>query len=190
MKKLFFDIETSDIFSPEKKNPEDLTISVVGIYSEAHDIYKAFEVEEFDELWKIVKETDTLVGFNSNHFDIPLLNKYSPIDITKTHKSIDILEDVRNSLGRRLKLDSIAEGTLGVKKSGHGLRAVELWKEGKKQEVKDYCIDDVKITKRVFDHALKNKKLKYADFGTIHEFAIDISKWEDDTINAYNASLF
>ena len=71
-----------------------------------------------------------LIGFNSDHFDIPLLNKYYPGDLTKI-KSLDLLVEVKRSLGRRLRLDTIAEATLGMKKSGHGLEATRWWKEGK-----------------------------------------------------------
>ena len=55
------------------------------------------------------------MGYNSNHFDIPLLNKYYPGDLTRI-KSIDLLEEIRKSLGRRLRLDSVAEATIGAKK--------------------------------------------------------------------------
>ena len=49
-----------------------------------------------------------------------------------------ILKEIKNSFGRRMKLDQIAEATLGTKKSGHGLEAVEWWKKGEKEKVKKY----------------------------------------------------
>ena len=82
-------------------------------------------------------------------------------------------------MGRRIKLDTIAEATLGKNKSGHGGLAVKWWKAGEKQKVIDYCIDDVKITKEVYEYALKNKSLKYKDGKEIKEIPIDTSKWSE-----------
>ena len=70
-----------------------------------------------------------LITFNGDHFDIPLLNKYYPGDLTHI-KSIDLLESIRESLGRRLRLDSVAQATIGAKKSADGLQAVRWWRVG------------------------------------------------------------
>jgi DEAD/DEAH box helicase domain-containing protein len=118
-----------------------------------------------------------LVGYNSDHFDIPLLNKYYPGDLTKL-KSLDLLVEIKGALGRRLRLDTIAEATLGAKKSGHGLQAVEWWRDGKGDLVRTYCEDDVRLTKELYDYALKNGKLKYKDFGETRTIKLDTSSWE------------
>ena len=103
------------------------------------------------------------------------------MDLLKEYASIDLLESVRQSLGRRIRLDWIAEGTLGVKKSGDGLQSVAWWKQGEVEKVKQYCIDDVRITKDIFDYALKNEELLYTDLGSTHTVPIDISQWEQET---------
>jgi DEAD/DEAH box helicase domain-containing protein len=121
-----------------------------------------------------------LIGYNSDHFDIPLLNKYYPGDLTKI-KSLDLLVEIRESLGRRLKLDSVAEATLSINKSGHGLEAVRWWKEGNHEAVRKYCLDDVRITKEVYDYALKNKELSYKDFGDIKKIKLNTKDWETIT---------
>ena len=117
------------------------------------------------------------------------LNKYYSGDLTKI-KSLDILKEIKNSLGRRLKLDTIAEATLGINKSGHGLEAVVWWKQGKKEEVKKYCLDDVKITKEIYEYALKNGVLKYKDAGVIKDIKLDTSKWHDKASSAITHTLF
>ena len=180
MKGLVFDIETSDVFDNEKRNPEDLTLSVVAVYSYPDDAYTAYTQETLPELWKVMRNIDTLIGFNNNHFDTPLLNKYAPMDLPKEYDSVDLLESVRQSLGRRIRLDWIAEGTLGINKSGDGLQAVEWWKKGEVEKVKQYCIDDVRITKDIFDYALKHEELLYNDLGSVHTIPIDTSRWEKE----------
>jgi DEAD/DEAH box helicase domain-containing protein len=178
LRKVVFDIETSNIFDDVGSNdPSKLNISIVGVYEYATDTYTSFAQEEFGKMWPIFERADMLIGFNSDHFDIPLLNKYYPGDLTKI-KSLDLLVEVKRSLGRRLRLDSIAEATLGVNKSGHGLEAVKWWKEGKGDLVRKYCLDDVRITKDVYDYALANKEVKYKDFGDLKTIKLDVKEWE------------
>lgn len=178
MKKVVFDIETSNIFSDVGKNdPALLDVSVVGIYDYDTDKYHAFEKEEFGQLWPILEKADLLIGFNSEHFDLPLLNKYYAGDLAKI-QHLDILKEIKNSFGRRMKLDQIAEATLGIKKSGHGLEAVEWWRKGEKEKVKKYCLDDVRITKDVFEYALKNKGLKFKEGSAVMEIKLDTASWD------------
>ena len=55
----------------------------------------------------------------------------------------------------------------------------------------DYCLQDVKITKDIFEYARDNKKLSYTDLGVTSTITIDTSSWEKE-VSAYdkNASLF
>ena len=118
MRKVVFDIETRNVFSDVGKNdPSLLDIAIVAVYDSETDSYTTYLEEELNKLWPILERTDILIGFNSDHFDVPLLNKYYPGDLLKI-KSVDILKEIQRSYGRRMKLDAIAEGTLGIKKSG------------------------------------------------------------------------
>ncbi|HUD03976.1 MAG TPA: ribonuclease H-like domain-containing protein [Candidatus Paceibacterota bacterium] len=190
MRKITLDIETKNLFQDVgTNNPADLDISVVCIHDSATDSYSSYLEADFKKLWPILENADVLIGFNSDHFDIPLLNKYYSGDLSKI-KSVDLLAEIHKSLGRRIKLDNVAEATLGKNKSGHGLEAITWWKQGEIQKIIDYCIDDVKITKEVYDYALKNKSLKYKDFGGgIKDISIDSSKWEEVKKSSMNFSL-
>jgi len=178
MKKVVFDIETSNIFQDVASNdPAALDMSVCCIYDYDTDKYSSYTKETLKDMWPIFEKADLIIGFNSDHFDIPILNKYFSGDLTKI-KSLDLLKEIKNSLGRRIKLDIIAEATLGKNKSGHGLDAVTWWRNGEKQKVIDYCIDDVKITKEVYEYALKNQSLKYLNGKEIKEIKLDTSHWD------------
>jgi len=176
VRKVVFDIETTTGVMPGK-DITTLDISVVGAYDSVTDSYETYSVEELPKLWTIIERTDMLIGFNSDHFDIPLLNKYYPGDLTSI-KSLDLLVEIKAALGRRLRLDTVAEATLGVNKSGHGLQAVQWWADGKEDLVRKYCLDDVKITKEVYDYARKHKELKYKDFGEERTIKLDVKDWE------------
>ncbi len=178
LKKIVFDIETSNTFKDVgKSDPAALDLSVVCIYDYESDEYSCFFQEELGKLWKIIEQADLLIGYNSDHFDLPLLNKYFPGDLTRI-KSLDILKEIHKSLGRRIKLDTIAEATLGENKSGHGLQAIKWWADGEYEKVANYCKQDVKVTKDIYDYAIKHGKLKYKDLGKIKEMELDTDAWE------------
>jgi len=179
MRKVVFDIETTNIFADVGKNdPALLNLAVVCVHDSFTGKYVCYEQNELSSLWPILEKTDLLIGFNSEHFDIPLLNKYYPGDLTKI-KSVDLLKEIKNSCGRRIGLGHIAESTLGVGKSGHGLQSIEWWKRGEKQKVKDYCIQDVKVTKDLYEYAQKNKCVKSKEGTGVLEIKIDPSAWEE-----------
>ncbi len=191
MKYLVFDIETRNTFEQVGSDkPEDLDVSVVSIFDSRDNSMKTFELDELDKAWSIFENIDFIVGFNSDHFDIPILNKYYPGDLLKI-KSIDLLKDVKNSFGRRIKLDNIAGATLGKNKIGHGLDAIRWWNEGKIDLIKKYCEEDVYITRDVFLYALENKKLFATDRdGQKIEIKIDTSNWKPDQKEPEIQSLF
>lgn len=177
MNYVFFDIETQNIFSEVGAyDPASLDISVVCVCDSATDTYTAVTVDELHVIWPIIEQADALVGYNSNHFDIPLLNKYYPGDLRQV-KSIDILESIKDSFGRRLRLDAVARATVGAKKSADGLAAVRWWREGKINEIKKYCIQDVKVTKKIFEYALEHGHVKVKDGTRVREIPIDTSRW-------------
>ncbi|NCN52433.1 helicase [Candidatus Parcubacteria bacterium] len=189
MRYIVFDLETQNLFQDAgSNNPADLDISVASLYDSETDSYTTVTVDELSVLWPIIEKADALVGYNSNHFDIPLLNKYYPGDLTHI-KSIDLLEDIKNSLGRRLKLDTVAEATVGAKKSASGIQAVRWWREGKIKEIKKYCEQDVKVTKKVFEYARANGKVFYKEGRRKIEIPLDIAHWEDKEDSAMTHSM-
>lgn len=189
MRKIVFDIETRNVFADVGKNdPALLDIALVAIHDSETDTYSSYLEEELKNLWPIIERADMLIGFNSDHFDIPLLDKYYPGDLTKI-KSLDILKEIRNTYGRRMRLDQLAEGTLNKNKSGHGLDAIEWWKKGEIDKIRSYCIDDVKITKDIYDFAIKNKKLIFKEGGALNEIKLDTSDWEKPIENRLTFTL-
>jgi DEAD/DEAH box helicase domain-containing protein len=177
MNYVVFDLETQNTFSDaESSDPAALSVSVASAYDSKTGLYTTVTVDEIHKLWPIIEQTEMLVGYNSDHFDIPLLNKYYPGDLSKL-KSIDLLVAVKNSFGKRLRLDTVAQATLGMKKLGNGLMAIRWWREGNIVDLKKYCEQDVRVTKELFEYALENKKLLYMDGTKKREIPIDVSTW-------------
>jgi len=189
MRRITLDLETQNFFEDVGSNdPADLDISVVCIHDTFDDQYKSFTVNDLRGLWPILEQADILVTWNGDHFDIPLLNKYYPGDLAKV-KSIDLMKEAQAVLGRRLKLDTVAGATLGVNKSGHGAEAVEWWKKGEVDKIIKYCIDDVRLTKELYEYALDKGCLKYRDTGEIRELKLDTSRWETPAGSAMTFTL-
>jgi DEAD/DEAH box helicase domain-containing protein len=189
MRYIVFDLETQNIFQDVGSNdPTALDISVATVYDSETDTYTTVSIDEIDTLWPIIEQADALVGYNSNHFDIPLLNKYYPGDLTEI-KSIDLLEDIKNSLGRRLRLDSVASATVGAKKSADGLQAVRWWREGNVSAIKKYCEQDVKVTKEVFEYARQHGHVKFKDGHRKRDIPLDTAHWEEKTESAITHSF-
>jgi DEAD/DEAH box helicase domain-containing protein len=177
MRIVTFDIETANWFGDTGgSDPADLKIALVGIHDSETGTYQSFLEPELPKLWPVLERTDILVGYNSDHFDIPLLNKYYPGDLSRI-RSLDLMVEMYKSMGRRVKLDAVAEGTLGMNKSAGGAQSLVWWRAGEIDKVRAYCLKDVEITKKIFDYALKNGSLKYKELGAIREIKLDTSTW-------------
>jgi len=73
------------------------------------------------------------------------------------------IDHIYRRLGFRIGLDSLAKATLGIAKSADGLQAVRWYREGRIQEVLDYCQHDVEITRRLYEYGRQNKHVRYQD---------------------------
>lgn len=177
MSYIVFDIETANTFPGLARADLDrLELALVGVYDSATDAYSSYTKEELPKLWPLIERSTMLIGFNSDNFDIPLLNRYYPGDLSHV-RSLDLLVEVQKGLGRRIRLQSLAEATLGKKKKGDGLKSVEWWQAGLVDKVREYCIEDVRITRELFEYARDNGVLKFKDLRDIRDIKIDTSDW-------------
>ena len=195
---IVFDIETqTPIRSNQSKS--QLRVSVTVAYFYKDDSYKVYDENDIDELIQELKGADLVVGFNLKGFDYPVLENYSdePLGDLPT---LDILEEVYNSLGRRIKLDYLAEATLNNKKTANGLMAVKFWENGQIEKLVEYCKHDVRLTKELYDYGQNYGYLLYKNFDKLERISISWSKigslkvklnkafLEKKTINIYYTS--
>ena len=155
MDHIVIDIETKNtFFDVGRDNFQALDTSMVCIYSYSQDKYFSFDEHQLQELGEFFKDDNLIIGFSINRFDIPVLNKHYPFDLFSLPR-YDLLDEIELQLGRRISLNKLAKTNLGVQKTGHGLDAPILYREGKIDELRDYCLNDVKITKELYDLAKK-----------------------------------
>lgn len=177
---LVLDLETQKSFKDVgKQNLHKLRISVVGIFDYLTQTYSIYEEKDLLELEKRIREADLLVGFNIRRFDLPVFAPYlfAPID---TLPVLDLIEAVEKARGHRASLDSIAQPTLKLRKSGSGMDALALFQEGRMEELKRYCLDDVRLTKEVFDYGRLNGKIYFTSSWDYKTYEIPVS-WRDET---------
>jgi len=153
------DLETKYTFRQYSK-PEQLQVSVAAVYDYRTGKGMVFTENELSHLFPILEAASYVIGFNSNYFDLPVLQPYYPGKVTNL-SSFDILEDIRRVIGKRIGLNDIASATLNKGKTGNGLKAVEYFKEGRWEELKKYCLDDVFLTRDIFEYGVKNGQIFY-----------------------------
>ncbi len=162
-REVVLDIETRNTFQDVgARNPSLLQVSLVGVYFYETDTYESFLQEDLPRLWPRLEQADRIIGYNIISFDFPCLQTYYHGALAKL-PSLDLLQEIEKRLGFRIKLDDVAHATLGMGKSGNGLMAVEFWKRGEIDKLREYCLQDVKVTKEVYEAALKTGEVSYTD---------------------------
>lgn len=161
---IVFDLETQRSFDEVggRGSFDKLGVSVLGAYVYRTDEYLVFEESELKNFEELLTARPLLVGFNSRRFDCVVLQPYVHADLSKMPQ-LDILEEFVKVAGHRVKLESIAQATLGEGKSGSGLDALKYWKNGEIDKLKRYCMDDVRITREIYEYGAKNGELLYTN---------------------------
>lgn len=163
---LVIDLETKKSFAEVggERNIRDLGISVAGVYSYAQDKFFAYEEHELEEVERMLKNTDHVIGFNIIHFDIPVLEPYLKEISFESIAVTDMFADAVEFLGHRVGLNALATATLGAAKSANGLEALEWFKQGRIEDVKKYCLDDVRITRDLYEYGKKHGHVLFNSF--------------------------
>lgn len=169
-KEVVLDIETDGLIGANGAMPK---ITLVGVYYYETDEYASYLEHELPNLWPRLERADRLIGYNTKGFDLPVMNSYYPGDLL-TFPNLDLLEVITANLGFRLKLDSVAQATVGAGKTGHGLQALEYFKKGEFDKLRAYCLQDVKVTKEIYDYGLEHGVIYYQDrLGAKKEIKVD-----------------
>lgn len=171
------DLETQNTFIEIGKNKlHELRVSVAGYYDSSTDQYLCFEEKELHQLEDRLRKIDLLIGFNIKNFDLPVLRPYLAMAVSEL-ACLDILEEIKNVRGHRVTLQSVATATLNQAKSGSGHDAVRLFREGKMEDLKKYCLDDVRITRAIFEYGCRNAKVFFKSERDFQTYEIPVS-WE------------
>jgi hypothetical protein len=156
---LILDIETQELI-PQDHDLTNLRISFAGVkYGESVQI---FAEQELDKLFVLMDNAELIVGHNLLLFDYKILQRYASFDIMRyKEKTFDLFHLILRKTDRRVSLNDLAQRNLGIEKLGDGKDAPKLFINGQLAELKQYLMQDLEITYRLFLHIQEYGMLKY-----------------------------
>jgi hypothetical protein len=157
---VILDIETSEPI-PGNKDIKTLHISLAGtITSGSVQFYTENNIQE---LFSALDAAKLIVGHNLFAFDYIVLQQYATFNITTRYgeKTFDTFRILEKKTDRRISLNDLAMRNLGISKSGNGINAPQLFKDGKITELKEYLAQDLIITEKLFTYIQQHSSLKY-----------------------------
>ncbi len=90
--------------------------------------------------------------------------------------TLDVMNRIKDSCGHRIGLDAVASATLGIGKSGDGLDAIKYYKNGNWEALEKYCLQDVAVTRDVYDYGLNKGLIKFRNkWNRLIECKVDFS---------------
>lgn len=135
---------------------ENMGISVICAYDYETDRYRVFLEDGFAEFGELLTQR-TAVAFNGRAFDDKLVAAHG----MPTGDTYDLLVEIwaAAGLGPEFRfathsgygLDAVCETNFGMRKTGNGALAPILWQQGKRGQVIDYCLQDVKMERTLLD---------------------------------------
>lgn len=183
MNAIIYDIEIVKAI-PDRKKPNiegieycegwndhaSMGISVIGCYHVLTDRYRVFCQDNFEDFAELVRTRDVLVSFNGIGFDNKVLAHHMSASLFPEAKCYDILRElwVADGLAPEFAypshigygLDDVAYANFGLQKTGNGAMAPVDWQQGKIGQVIDYCLNDIKLTKRCLDRVRQGGGLR------------------------------
>lgn len=186
MKALIYDLEIIKAIPERNGQPEsdieycagwqdhaNMGISVCCGYEYDSGRYRVFCLDNLYEFSNAVNAADIIIGFNNIAFDNAVIRAcWQPLVKLPEkweEKSYDLLREIWVAAGLAptfnfkthggFGLDAMCEANFGTKKSGNGALAPKWWQRKMIGNVIDYCLNDVALTKQLFDHVLKGHPL-------------------------------
>jgi hypothetical protein len=146
---LAFDIETTGL------DPANSEVTCACAYDGDEEWAFVFGQckEDPEEFMALLDAAPRLCAFNGVRFDLPFLARRWGVPDARVgawvRKLYDPFEACRLALGRTFSLDRLlaANGLRG--KTGSGLQAVEMARDGRWDELAEYCMHDTKMTHAV-----------------------------------------
>ena len=139
---LVFDIETNGL---------DATLIHCIVAIDEHDCVYTFDNTQIDKGIELLQKADTLIGHNIIGFDIPVIKKLTGVDLYSLDSVMDTLV-----LSRLFKPSR--EGGHGLESWGYRLgfhKATAPEWETYSEDMLKYCITDVKLNKKLYEHLKK-----------------------------------
>lgn len=165
-KVVVFDLETQRSFADVggRSQMHKLGVSIGVAYRYDRDEFLVVNEDGIEQLINLLFKADLVVGYNIRGFDYEVLRAYTDENLSAL-PTFDLMFDLEQRLGFRPKLESVASATLGEGKSADGLQALEWWRRGEIDKITEYCRDDVRVTRDLYDFGKRNRWVLVERFG-------------------------
>ena len=169
---VYFDLETRHSAAEVGgwHNTADMRVSVGVTYSTASGKYTIYSEEMVDDLILQLRQADLVVGYNHEHFDYGVLQRYTMWNMIDITNNLDLCKDIEQRGGVRVKLDSVAAASIGSSKTAVGTQALKWWAEYVQSgntdllmDIARYCCFDVKVTRDVHWYGAEHGFIRYDD---------------------------
>jgi hypothetical protein len=182
MRTLVYDIEVMkgpDEVEGGWSNPEGMGFGTAVVYDYEEDLYHFFGPSEADKLRDFLS-TSLVVSFNGIKFDNAVLlgndylkrrseSGFTPIwedfdilvEVVKAKYGVNTVSAAEAKVGAdevhdgTIGLNALAKATIGLEKTGHGSKAPQMIREGRLSEVFSYNLNDVRLTRMLYDFIQK-----------------------------------
>lgn len=140
-----------------------------------------FFENQVQELIDTLNQAQLIVGHNLFGFDYLVLQPYLEHNVKKTlkDKTFDMMVEIDKVAGCWTSLDDLGKRNIGMEKTIDTLKIPKMWRDGYHQEVKEYLINDLKMTEAIYNHGKIVKKFKYLhkDYGKIMDEREVVVDW-------------
>lgn len=147
---------------------KNMGISVICAYDYVDDRYRVFCRDNMKDFEALCAKRNCLVSFNGIGFDNKVLKENGIVLLPENCYDILAQVWVGDNLSPMFSypshigysLDEIMQVNFGENKSGNGALAPVQWQRGNVGAVIDYCINDVRLTKKLLDHIIIHGQIK------------------------------
>ncbi len=161
---VFFDLETLYLFKDlgtPRGDPSRLRLAIGGVLSGKKISF--FTEEDLAGLFDLLDDTKLIVGFNVLEFDYRVLQPYASFNVHARYrdKTLDMFDVLKRMTGVWSGLDRLCELNTGCRKNADTKTIPEMWRDGRREQVRKYLENDLHMTRSLFDHVNNKGKLKY-----------------------------
>ncbi|MDR7556557.1 MAG: ribonuclease H-like domain-containing protein [Armatimonadota bacterium] len=156
------DVETQDWDAESHGGWRAPRLAIAVTFHEVTGCFRAYSEAEAADLVAVLRRADLVVGFAVQSFDYAVLERYGGASL-RTVATLDILEEVRARLHRKVGLHQLSVATLGRGKSAEWWQMVRWWRQGQVDRVVEYCRKDVELTWNLYEFGRRNGYVRYWD---------------------------
>ena len=155
--RLVFDLETQKLASEVGGwgHIRDMRLALAVTWDLDRNAWRTYFEEEAEDLIGDLLASPEVIGFNVDRFDIDVLRPYTQKDLGRV-KTLDLLSVLKERLGFRVSLASLAEANFGDAKQADGVQSVQWFREGRFDLIESYCRKDVELTGRLYLKGLED----------------------------------